>query len=122
MLPNRDHDDRPWGSFDRFTLNESSTVKLLRLLPGKRISLQKHAGRAEFWRITAGSGTASVDGVDRAVAAGDEVEIPVGATHRLAAGPDGLDWLEIALGDFDENDNTRLQDDFGREGAAPRTA
>jgi len=122
MLPNRDHEDRPWGSFDRFTLNEASTVKILRLHPGKRISLQRHAARAEFWRIIAGSGIATVDDVERAVAAGDEVEIPLGSKHRLAAGPDGLDWLEIALGTFDEHDDERIEDDFGREGTAPPAA
>ncbi|MDB5236915.1 MAG: mannose-6-phosphate isomerase, type [Parcubacteria group bacterium] len=114
LLSNRYHEDRPWGSFDRFTSNEASTVKFIRMTAGKRLSLQKHAKRSEFWKVIAGSGIASVDGADREIAVGDEVEIPVGTTHRLAGGPDGITVLEIALGTFDEDDIVRLEDDFGR--------
>lgn len=118
MLPHRFHEDRPWGSFDRFTSNEPSTVKIVRVSAGKRLSLQRHAKRAEFWRVIEGSGTATVEGAERAVTVGDEVEIPTGATHRLAGGENGIAVLEIAIGEFDENDIERLEDDFGRAEAA----
>ncbi len=114
MLPHRDHEERPWGSFDRFTHNEASTVKILRLTPGLRFSKQRHHERAEFWHVIKGSGTVEINDVAREVYVGDEAEIPVGATHRLTAGPEGIEVLEIALGTFDENDNERLEDDFGR--------
>ena len=114
FLNNRVHDDRPWGSFDRFTHNESSTVKIIRVDAGKRLSLQKHAHRAEFWRVIEGSGVATVEDEHREVKAGDEVEIPLGALHRLAGGEQGIAVLEIALGSFDENDIERVEDDFGR--------
>src|SRR5258706_508284 len=42
-------DQRPWGSFERFTLNESSTVKLIYVQPGERLSLQRHESRDELW-------------------------------------------------------------------------
>lgn len=113
-LPHRDHEDRPWGSFDRFTLNEQSTVKLLTLKPDARLSLQRHAQRTEFWRVISGSGTAEVDGTPEPVSAGSEVYIPRGVTHRLAAHAEGLVWLEIALGTFEEHDEERIEDDFGR--------
>lgn len=114
LLPNRDHEDRPWGSFDRFTANELSTVKILHVLPGKRLSLQRHAHRSEWWKILTGSGYVEIDGVHREVAVGDEIEIPVGITHRIGADTEVMSWLEIALGTFDENDIERLEDDFGR--------
>ena len=114
LLNNHDKEERPWGSFERFTLNEYSTVKFLRLLPGKRISLQRHEKRAEFWRVISGSGTAEVGGEARAVAENDDVHIPQGVAHRLSAGPEGVLWLEIAFGEFDEHDEERLDDDFGR--------
>jgi len=107
-------EERPWGGFERFTENEASTVKILRVAPEKRLSLQRHAKRAEYWRVLSGSGTAHVDGTDRAIAQEDTVEVPLGATHRLTAGHEGLTVLEIALGKFDENDIERLEDDFGR--------
>ncbi len=36
------------------------------------------------------------------------------ATHRLSAGSDGIQLLEIATGTFDEKDIERLEDDYGR--------
>jgi hypothetical protein len=32
----------------------------------------------------------------------------------VAGGPEGLIFLEIALGEFDENDITRFEDNYGR--------
>jgi mannose-1-phosphate guanylyltransferase/mannose-1-phosphate guanylyltransferase/mannose-6-phosphate isomerase len=115
LLPNRAHEDRPWGSFDRFTLNELSTVKLLTLSAGQRLSLQTHAKRGEFWYVISGSGTATIGDTELPAKAGSEFEIPPGTPHRLAAGSEGLSWLEIALGTFDEHDEVRLADDYRRD-------
>lgn len=114
LLSNRYHEDRPWGSFDRFTANELSTVKFLHVDAGKRLSLQTHTHRSEFWKVILGTGVASIDGVDHQMNHGDEIEIPVGSSHRLLGGPEGITVLEIALGHFDEDDIHRLEDDFGR--------
>ncbi|HQU07989.1 MAG: mannose-6-phosphate isomerase [Parcubacteria group bacterium 21-54-25] len=114
LLAHRGHDDRPWGSFDRFTQNESSTVKLLTVAPNKRLSLQQHAHRSEYWRVISGSGSAHIGDKEYTAQPGDEFEVPTGTLHRLTAGPTGLLILEIALGDFDETDIVRLEDDFGR--------
>lgn len=107
-------EERPWGSFERFTQNEPSTVKLLFVAPGKRFSLQRHAGREEFWRVIEGSGTVTKGEEALEAKAGDEFLLPVGALHRLEGGPEGITVLEISLGDFDEGDIERLEDDFGR--------
>ena len=40
---------KPWGSFDQYTLNERSTVKILTINPGASTSLQSHKHRREFW-------------------------------------------------------------------------
>jgi mannose-6-phosphate isomerase len=119
LLTNRYHEDRPWGSFDRFTANELSTVKFLHVDAGKRFSLQTHEHRSEFWKTIAGDGVASINGIDHELNMGDEIEIPVGTSHRLTGGPNGITVLEIALGHFDEEDIHRLEDDFGRVTAAP---
>jgi mannose-6-phosphate isomerase-like protein (cupin superfamily) len=105
---------RPWGSFERFTENEVSTVKIISLAPGQRFSLQTHTHRAEFWKILSGTGTVLVSDKECAVRGGDWFEIPVGTKHRASAGTEGLVFLEISLGTSDENDITRLEDDFGR--------
>src|SRR5262245_20666791 len=114
LLSNRDHEDRPWGKFDRFTLNESTTVKIVRVEADKRLSLQFHHKRSEFWRVIAGGGTVTIGEAEHQAKEGDEFEIPVETKHRLAGGPERITVLEIALGEFDESDIERVEDDFGR--------
>lgn len=113
-LKNYDCEERPWGTPERFTANEQTTVKLLHLLPGKRFSLQKHAQRSEFWRVVSGSGVVTVGEEKREVKVGDEAMIPAETVHRLEGGPEGLTVLEIIFGAYEENDIERLEDDFGR--------
>ena len=45
---------RPWGGLEQFTLNEKTTVKILTVKAGKRLSLQYHHNRKEFWKFLAG--------------------------------------------------------------------
>lgn len=115
MLQNRDHEDRPWGSFDRLTLEEGTTIKFLDVLPGKRLSDQRHERRDEVWIVLEGSGSVILDGEERVLLKGDELEVPKGTWHRLVGGDQGLRVLEIAFGSFDENDIERREDDFGRK-------
>ena len=119
LLTHRDHEERPWGFSERFTLNEPATVKIMRIKPHQRFSLQTHAKRAEFWRILSGNGTVTVNGLEHLAKVSDEFEILVGAPHRAAAGEEELCFLEIALGDFNEHDETRLEDDYGRTSPTP---
>jgi len=51
-----------------------------------------------------------------AVAAGESVDIPMGAAHRMAnPGTEPLTFIEVQRGDyFGEDDIERLEDDFGR--------
>ena len=114
LLQHRSREERPWGSFDRFTLNEQSTVKIITLKPGARFSLQHHLHRTEFWHIISGTGLAVVDDEIHEAKAGDEFEIHCGTTHRMTAGSEGISFLEIALGNFDEEDIVRTEDDYGR--------
>jgi len=107
-------EERPWGNFERFTLNESTTVKIITVNPGAAISLQTHEHRDEFWRVIQGSGTIHVGERDSAAHVGDMFFTPRGTTHRIEGGPDGLVCLEIAFGEFDESDINRLEDKYGR--------
>lgn len=107
-------EERPWGNFERFTLNEATTVKLIAVKAGEEFSLQSHAHRSEFWRILSGSGTVTLDETHTQVQPGEHFFIPAGHTHRMEAGPDGLVFLEIAFGQFEEDDVTRLEDKYGR--------
>jgi quercetin dioxygenase-like cupin family protein len=49
---------------------------------------------------------------------GDEFFIERGSKHRISAGRDTVQILEISLGEFDEDDITRLEDRYGRAQAA----
>lgn len=114
MLNAHIHEERPWGNFEVFTLNEQSSVKIISVHANMRLSLQRHAKRSEYWKVIEGSGSATVADTERLVGVGDEILIAVGALHRLTGGPEGIRVLEIALGTFDENDIERVEDDFGR--------
>src|SRR5919198_448128 len=85
-------DRRPWGSFTVLDEGEGYKVKRIEVLPGKRLSYQRHARRAEHWMVV------------------------VGTAHRVenpGAGP--LVFIEIQRGDYlGEDDIVRLEDDFGR--------
>lgn len=113
-LPNYVKDIRPWGEFERFTLNEKSTVKIITVRPHETLSLQTHHAREEFWHVLAGAGTI-VHGEEEVHAkSGDEFLIAHGEKHRAEGGPEGLVLLEIAFGEFDEGDIVRLEDKYGR--------
>ena len=107
--------ERPWGNFRQFTQNSPCTVKILTVKPNESLSLQKHQKRAEFWRVINGSGTVQIGEMRKETKVNDEHEISIDAEHRLSAGPDGIQVLEISVGDFTEEDLTRLEDKYGRE-------
>lgn len=107
-------EERPWGNFRRFTNNILSTVKIIKVNPNEELSLQSHNKRSEFWRVISGSGTFFVGGNTYDVEVGSEQEVPVLAKHKMSAGADGMQVLEIGLGEFDENDIVRYEDKYGR--------
>jgi mannose-1-phosphate guanylyltransferase/mannose-1-phosphate guanylyltransferase/mannose-6-phosphate isomerase len=112
MNPYRE--DRPWGSFERFTLNEPTTVKILTIKPGESLSLQTHQKRDEFWKILSGNGSILVGEHEFEAIPGNEYLARRGTPHRLAAGSEELKFLEISFGDFDEEDEVRIEDNYGR--------
>lgn len=113
-LNNYEKEIRPWGQFERFTLNEKTTVKVITANPGEELSLQRHEHRDEAWRILSGSGTVTIGDAKIPASPGQDFFIRRGDAHRVAGGPEGLVFLEIALGEFDENDIIRLEDRYGR--------
>ncbi len=106
--------ERPWGSFRQLTHNSLSTVKIHTIKPGQENSWQSHTKRSEFWYVVSGNGVILVDDKKYDVVPGDEYGAPVGSKHRWIGGPEGMVLIEIATGDFDEEDIIRYQDDYGR--------
>jgi mannose-6-phosphate isomerase len=108
-------EERPWGKFEQFTKNESTTVKIITVNAGQSLSLQYHKKRAEFWRIISGEGLITVGNKSVLGKNGDEFFISPGENHRVKAGDESeVTFLEISTGDFDENDIVRLEDKYGR--------
>jgi mannose-6-phosphate isomerase len=79
-------EERPWGRFEQFTHNEASTVKLIQVQAGGRLSLQRHRKRDEFWRVIAGSPRITIEGRVTDAREGDEFTIPKGRrpSHRIS--------------------------------------
>ncbi|MBX3738757.1 MAG: phosphomannose isomerase type II C-terminal cupin domain [Candidatus Didemnitutus sp.] len=106
---------RPWGSFKQFAHNRETTVSLMSVLPGQRLSLQSHTGRAELWIVLDDGATVTVGEATRMCRAGDEIWIPANEKHRLGnptATP--VRVLEVAFGNWQQADITRYDDDFAR--------
>lgn len=110
------YDERPWGNFTVLDEAASFKVKRIEVLPGKRLSYQKHAQRAEHWVVVEGLAKVTLDGREIMLRAGQFVDIAIGAAHRVEnPGEEKLVFIEIQRGDyFGEDDIVRLQDDFGR--------
>ncbi|MBN1390773.1 MAG: phosphomannose isomerase type II C-terminal cupin domain [Candidatus Thermoplasmatota archaeon] len=109
-------EDRPWGVFTVVDEGDDCKVKVIEVLPGKRLSYQSHARRSERWVIVHGEADVTLDGHEKRFFRGDVVEIGVGQKHRVA-NPGGtvLRMIEVQLGDYlGEDDIIRYQDDFGR--------
>ena len=113
-LNNYAREERPWGNFERFTLNEQTTVKIITVKAGETFSLQTHEHRDEFWRVLKGSGKVTISGTERDAHEDDTFFSPRGSEHRVEGGVDGISFLEIAFGDFAENDIHRIEDKYGR--------
>lgn len=109
-------DRRPWGTFTVLDEGAGYKVKRIEVLPGKRLSYQRHARRAEHWMVVAGTGRVTLDGREVIVPVGETVDVAVGTAHRIEnPGQETLVFIEIQRGDYlGEDDITRLEDDFGR--------
>ncbi len=107
-------DKRPWGSFRQFTHNDSTTVKIISVDAGQKLSLQKHDKRSEFWRVLEGNPSITVGDTVQIGNPGDEFFVPTNTEHRIAAPTNHVEILEIAFGEFDEDDIVRLDDAYGR--------
>ncbi len=109
-------DRRPWGTFTVLDEADGYKVKRIEVFPGKRLSYQKHAKRAEHWFVVSGIAKVTLDDNDIVVHSGESIDIAIGAAHRVEnPGADTLVFIEVQQGTYlGEDDIVRLQDDFGR--------
>lgn len=111
------YDERPWGSFTVLDDGVDFKVKRIEVLPGKRLSYQRHSRRSEHWFVVRGTAKVTLNGNEILVHTGEAVDIAVETAHRVE-NPDTseiLIFIETQTGDyFGEDDIVRLDDDFGR--------
>ena len=108
---------RPWGWFRQYAHNQEATTSIMAVRPGQRLSLQSHTGRAELWIVLDNGAIVQVNDEVFQAKAGDEFWIPANTRHRLTGPPAGdkeVRVLEVAFGNWQQEDITRHADDYGR--------
>ncbi len=112
-------DRRPWGTFTVLDEGKDFKVKRIEVLPGKRLSYQKHSQRAEHWVVVQGTAKVTLDDSEIVVHPGQAIDIAIGSAHRVEnPGEETLIFIEVQRGAYlGEDDIVRLRDDFGRAGS-----
>ncbi len=107
---------RPWGHFEILQESHVHKVKCIWVLPGKRLSYQRHHKRSEHWFIVSGIALVTHNGLERRMKSGETIDIAVGDLHRIEnIGTDEVIFIEVQTGNyFGEDDIERIEDDFGR--------
>lgn len=113
------HVQKPWGWFCELLSNlplangHKLNLKDLRLREGEQLSDQRHRLRAESWYLISGQMKTVINEKTTMLYPGDKVYIPVLAWHT-AEGIKDCDFIEVAIGHFDEDDIERRNDKYGR--------
>ena len=105
---------RPWGDFKEFIRNKKCTVKILVVKPKEMLSLQKHKKRDEQWYFLT-EGWVQLGTKKKKIEKGEIIKIPKMRAHRLFSKKNKVEVLEISYGTFDEKDEIRLEDVYGRK-------
>jgi mannose-6-phosphate isomerase len=107
---------RPWGSYTTLAESDMFKVKKIIVKPNQRLSYQYHLQRAEVWTIIQGNALITLEGKDIEKTAGQVIEIPLQAKHRIKNnGADDLIFIEVQHGlYFGEEDIVRIEDDYMR--------
>ncbi|MDK4738098.1 mannose-1-phosphate guanylyltransferase/mannose-6-phosphate isomerase [Rhizobium sp. CNPSo 3464] len=107
---------RPWGGYTSVLNGERFQVKRIFVLPGKKLSLQKHHHRSEHWIVVKGTAEVTVGEHVQMLRENESVYIPLGEVHRLSnPGKILLELIEVQTGSYlGEDDIIRLVDEFGR--------
>lgn len=108
---------QPWGTYSVLEEQDTFKIKTISVDVGKKLSLQLHHHRSEYWIVV--SGTALVTCGDRVflLFENQSVFIQTGERHRLEnPGMIPLEIVEVQKGSYlGEDDIVRFDDDFGRE-------
>lgn len=107
---------RPWGTYQTIAMSPGYQTKLITVIPGGILSLQKHFKRSEHWVVVKGTPTITIDDSKQEYQVNDHVYIPVESVHRLENHTDSpVAIIEVQIGDYlGEDDIVRLEDVYNR--------
>ncbi len=105
---------RPWGQQKQYAYNEECTVTYIVVEPDHRLSLQSHSNRAELWVALDDNAIIQVGETITRAHAGEEFWIPPNTMHRLTSSGTRTRVLEVAFGNWKQEDITRYEDDYNR--------
>ncbi len=108
---------RPWGYYINLLEGEGYKVKMIKINPNKRLSLQKHFHRSEHWVVVSGTATIVKGDKKFILRPNESTYIPMGEIHRIENnGKIPVKIIEVQVGEYlGEDDIVRLEDDFGRD-------
>ena len=108
--------DKPWGYEIIFAHTDRYAGKILHVDAGHALSLQYHEEKEETLYLLRGQYVLTVEEegelVEHNVREGNAFHIRPGTRHRMVAGPEGCDILEVSTPELD--DVVRLEDRYGR--------
>lgn len=113
--------DKPWGHELIWAHTDRYVGKIIKIDPGKRLSLQYHEIKDESLIVLRGTLRLHLEGESGDIELhdlkpGENARVPVGKKHRFEALDEIVELVEVSTPEID--DVVRLSDDFGREGTS----
>ena len=107
---------RPWGSYQNINSTKSYKIKKLTVMPGKKLSLQRHKKRSEHWIVIEGTATVTKGNNTFTLNKNESTFISIKEKHRLEnKTKKPLIIIEVQTGTyFGEDDIERFEDMYGR--------
>ena len=113
---NHPEESRPWGSFENIKVESGYKVKKLLVLPGEKISLQKHLHRSEHWIVVRGKAKITKGKKIIHLKENQSTFIKKGELHRIEnVTKEELVLIEVQTGSYlEEDDIIRIEDKYKR--------
>ena len=107
---------RPWGLFENIKHENGYKVKKLLVLPGEKISLQKHLKRSEHWVVVKGVAKITKGNKKFLLKENESTFIKKGEKHRIENNTkSNLVLIEVQTGNYlEEDDIYRFEDKYNR--------
>lgn len=90
--------EKSWGSYRVLDVQNDSMTVMVTLNPGHSMNYHSHEKRDEIWNVVSGSGRTIIDDMEQPVKAGDVITMESGCKHTIIAGKEGLQLIEVQLG------------------------